>query len=220
MRGIKKSALYTLLHVKDEDDRFYAKRLCLDHVVMRRVLHVKWELFDQRMFIERVLMYFLLVTSMTISSTLDIRDEEAATAITIFSVVNWVVVNTCLILGWLGAQALRPSFLWRMARYFVDGRLSLYNGLVHVSDAEKRKANAVAALVVCIPFSWYLVDNVTGGWYDSAAAPTAQSPGPIATNDQYGGTSNGFKANGRTCASTDECVALTSYYSQCLRKIN
>ncbi|OQR98867.1 ankyrin repeat-containing protein [Achlya hypogyna] len=165
-RGIKKSALYTLLHVKDEDDRFHAKRLCLDHVVMRRVLHVKWELFGQRMFIERVLMYFLLVTSMTISSTLDIRDEEAATTITIFSVVNWAVVNTCLILGWLGAQALRPSVL-----YFVDGRLSPYDGLVHVSDAEKRKAKwiilgltAAAALAVCIPFSWYLVDNVTGGW--------------------------------------------------------
>ncbi|EQC28849.1 hypothetical protein SDRG_13361 [Saprolegnia diclina VS20] len=170
-RGVKKSPLYTLLHLPS-DEAYEAQRICLDHLVMRRVLDLKWELFGQRMFIERVLMYGLFVTTMTISASLDDSNRKQPDVILSFSAVNWAVVVLFLVCGWLGAQALRPSMLWRLARYFVDGRCTAYDGLVQVTASDKRKAKwLILALTVsiaiagCVPACWLLLSINLDDWF-------------------------------------------------------
>ncbi|OQR85892.1 hypothetical protein ACHHYP_20531 [Achlya hypogyna] len=100
--------------------------------------------------------------------------------------------------------------------------------LLTTVDAEQAlRGNVNSQCTQCGGFGWLCPTTCAAGTvctyissFVSACQPPPPSPGTIATNDQCGGTSNGFKANGRTCASTDECVALTSYYAQCLRKFN
>ncbi|OQR90490.1 hypothetical protein ACHHYP_05475 [Achlya hypogyna] len=116
------SALHAVLNVEtdDPDQSFDAKRDCLEHIVMRRLLEIKWELFGQRKYIEQLLMNLLLLLTMTTSSILFHDETPPVVAFYLgIAAVTFVVVSLAIV------QALRPEVLWRLARFTYDGRLSM-----------------------------------------------------------------------------------------------
>ncbi|KDO17094.1 hypothetical protein SPRG_17493 [Saprolegnia parasitica CBS 223.65] len=75
---IQQSALYSILNLEGDDEAEQGvKQHCLQHVVMRRVLQLKWEFFAQRMYIEQFLMYILLLASSVLSGCLYQLDDAA-----------------------------------------------------------------------------------------------------------------------------------------------
>ncbi|KDO19732.1 hypothetical protein SPRG_15062 [Saprolegnia parasitica CBS 223.65] len=87
--SVEKSALYSILTLESEDDAQNAvKAHCLQHIIMRRVLQLKWEFFAQRMYIEQCLVYILLLASSVISGCIYQLDEDPNTT-NIFSLTFW-----------------------------------------------------------------------------------------------------------------------------------
>ncbi|OQR91536.1 ankyrin repeat protein [Achlya hypogyna] len=78
--AVEKSALYSILNLEADDDAQNAvKAHCLQHLIIRRVLQLKWEFFAQRMYIEQCLMYMLLLASSVISGCIYQLDEDPNT---------------------------------------------------------------------------------------------------------------------------------------------
>ncbi|EQC27162.1 hypothetical protein SDRG_15064 [Saprolegnia diclina VS20] len=107
----RSSALYTVLNLnlKDPDEMFAAQKACLEHVVFRRLLEIKWELFGRRMYVERLLMHILLLVTMTISSILfgDVPPSSTSFGIGLTTALLAVV-------GLVAAQGLRPRRFARL----------------------------------------------------------------------------------------------------------
>ncbi|OQS03944.1 hypothetical protein THRCLA_03771 [Thraustotheca clavata] len=124
---VKGSALYSILNMKtdDEDLIFEAKKECLEHVVIRRIMEIKWELFGQRKYIESLLVYVLLLSTMTISSIL-FKDKVAQTKKNTldFAVVFGTIVMIFTLTSFIVVQCLRPRILWHLARYGYDGSIA------------------------------------------------------------------------------------------------
>ncbi|OQR81260.1 ankyrin 2,3/unc44 [Achlya hypogyna] len=122
-KEVKKSALNAILHLRTANPELLveAKTECLEHVVMVRLLQIKWELFGERKYIEQLLMNLLLLITMTTSSLM--FDESSVAANTIPMVLGtFVFVNT--IVGYGAVQCLRPVMLWRLARFCYEGNIA------------------------------------------------------------------------------------------------
>ncbi|KAF0685182.1 Aste57867_22884 [Aphanomyces stellatus] len=111
--------LDAILNLKTDDPEFIleARKQCLEHVVTRRLMEIKWELFGQRKYLEQLLMNILLLVATTISSIVfdDILNISSGpliigVAVAVFTVVGYILV-----------QLLRPKILWSLARYGHDG---------------------------------------------------------------------------------------------------
>ncbi|ETV98939.1 hypothetical protein, variant [Aphanomyces invadans] len=122
VNNVHTSALYSILRLDspNSDYMFRAKKL-LEHVVMQRVLHLKWEFFAQRMFIEQLLIYIVLIASMTISVTL--HGSSPTNELVPMEVAVWLTVIVFACLGFSVAQMLHPKPLWRFARCLYDGQV-------------------------------------------------------------------------------------------------
>ncbi|KAH9112912.1 hypothetical protein LEN26_000010 [Aphanomyces euteiches] len=172
-KGIRKSALYTILKVSDNS--FVTKKLCLDHIVIRRILQIKWELFGKRMYIEKILMYLLLLTCITVSATTsknDLVKPTAMNSVFLFSILNFAIVCIFLVFGWLAAQMLRPKPLWCFTRYLVDGKVTSFDAGVSVTASNRSRAQwyiligaIVLSILACIPAVWFLYIYATNEWY-------------------------------------------------------
>ncbi|KDO31145.1 hypothetical protein SPRG_04283 [Saprolegnia parasitica CBS 223.65] len=108
----RSSALHTILNLnlKDPDETFAAQKACLEHVVFRRLLEIKWELFGRRMYVERLLMHLLLLVTMTISSILFGDAPSSSTSYGLGLTAALLVA-----LGFIAAQGLRPRQFARLA---------------------------------------------------------------------------------------------------------
>ncbi|OQR80565.1 ATP-binding Cassette (ABC) Superfamily, partial [Thraustotheca clavata] len=91
--SIQQSALYSILNLEADDEAEEAvKQHCLQHVLMRRVLQLKWEFFAQRMYIEQFLMYVLLLASCVLSGCLyQLDDAQTATPPPVFTDISNVI---------------------------------------------------------------------------------------------------------------------------------
>ncbi|OQR87217.1 ankyrin 2,3/unc44 [Achlya hypogyna] len=150
---VRSSALYAVLNMKtdDEDLIYEAKTECLEHVVMRRVIQIKWELFAQRKYLENLLVYGLLLVSMTISSILFDKAIVPATVEIVnptgFATVVGVTSVVLTLTGFAMLQWLRPQALWRLARFGYDGSLS-FDPTLKIDDLASYKVAAKKRLVI------------------------------------------------------------------------
>ncbi|OQR97032.1 ankyrin repeat protein [Thraustotheca clavata] len=123
---VRGSALHSVLNMKtdDEDLIYEAKIECLEHVVMRRIMEIKWELFAQRKYLENLLVYGLLLSTMTISSILfddnTIPNRKKGNPLD-FAIVFGIVAIVFTLTSYIVVQCLRPRFFWRLARFGYDG---------------------------------------------------------------------------------------------------
>ncbi|KDO20756.1 hypothetical protein SPRG_13338 [Saprolegnia parasitica CBS 223.65] len=141
-KHVSASALHALLHMETDDPDliFEAKTKCFEHVTIRRILEIKWELFGQRKFLEMLFMYLVLLVSMTISAVLFHDDDTRLDAASV-EVLLGVLVVSLAIVGCIAVQALRPQTLWRLARYRYDGSLA-FDPELDIPDLWRHKASA------------------------------------------------------------------------------
>ncbi|KAF0685181.1 Aste57867_22883 [Aphanomyces stellatus] len=118
-KSASSSVLNYILHsgLSDPEMIFEVKQKCLEHIVMRRVLQIKWELFGQRKYIEQLLMNILLLVTVTISSIVFDEKFTIRSIPLILGVTSVVFTIVSIVL----LQGLRPKLLWRLARYLHDG---------------------------------------------------------------------------------------------------
>ncbi|OQR96891.1 hypothetical protein THRCLA_21976, partial [Thraustotheca clavata] len=125
---IQNSSLYTLVNYSsDNAERIYQAKKLLEHVVMQRILALKWEFFAQRLFIEELLMHIVMVISMTISVTIDPTPSTTnSTAVLSADILTtemtmWVIMMVFVANGLMGVQALKPNTLWSLAKGLEHG---------------------------------------------------------------------------------------------------
>ncbi|EQC25947.1 hypothetical protein SDRG_16204 [Saprolegnia diclina VS20] len=145
------SALHAILHLQSVNPELLleAKTECLEHIVMVRMLQIKWELFAERKYIEQLLMNVLLLITMTTSALL--FDESSIAANTGPMLLGtFVFVNT--IVGYLVVQGLRPPYLYRLARMCYDGRFSLdlSVSIPHLAKYKMKAKWLLASASVCL----------------------------------------------------------------------
>ncbi|KAG9413454.1 hypothetical protein AC1031_012672 [Aphanomyces cochlioides] len=123
------SALYHALNPQNIEMQARMNKSILLHLVMRRILELKWELFGQRIYLEQFFLYVLLATSMTIStmSIFGTSDSGKTKGLGKLLLVNWVLVLATAVSGCIMIQFLRPAWLWSIARYCFDGQWSAYD---------------------------------------------------------------------------------------------
>ncbi|OQS03828.1 hypothetical protein THRCLA_03879 [Thraustotheca clavata] len=155
---VRESALYSVLNMKTDNEDLInqAKTECLEHVVIRRIMEIKWELFAQRKYIESLLIYILLLSSMSISSILfdkKIFDKTGLNEATLEKVIDQQksTMDFCVIYGtivmvfaatsYILVQGLRPRNLWRLARIFYD-RSYDFNPKIKIPDLQIHKHTA------------------------------------------------------------------------------
>ncbi|KDO31105.1 hypothetical protein SPRG_04244 [Saprolegnia parasitica CBS 223.65] len=145
------SALHAILHLQSVNPELLleAKTECLEHIVMVRMLQIKWELFAERKYIEQLLMNVLLLITMTTSALL--FDESSIAANTGPMLLGtFVFVNT--IVGYLVVQGLRPPYLYRLARMCYDGRfaLDLSVSIPHLAKYKMKAKWLLASASICL----------------------------------------------------------------------
>ncbi|EQC26269.1 hypothetical protein SDRG_15856 [Saprolegnia diclina VS20] len=136
------SALHALLNMETDDPDliFEAKSKCFEHVTIRRILEIKWELFGQRKFLEMLFMYLVLLVSMTVSAVLFHEDDTRLHATSVEVLLGALVVSLAVV-GCVAVQALRPQTLWRLSRYHYDGSLE-FDPELDIPDLGRHKAAA------------------------------------------------------------------------------
>ncbi|CAK4953561.1 unnamed protein product [Aphanomyces euteiches] len=138
------SALYHALNPQNIEMQARINKSILSHLVMRRILELKWELFGQRIYLEQFFLYVLLATSMTIStmSIFGTSDSGKTKGLGKLLLVNWVLALATAVSGSIMIQFLRPAWLWSIARYCFDGKWSAYDPTVSLPDLEVYKSRA------------------------------------------------------------------------------
>ncbi|EQC25136.1 hypothetical protein SDRG_16979 [Saprolegnia diclina VS20] len=166
----KSSVLHLLLELPSGSQ---AQKMCLEHVAITRLLQIKWELSGRRVYTEQLLLNTRLVLTSVMATLLspgtDFESVQVFAAVTLTSLV------LCGI-GYLGAQALRPQLLWRLARLFHDRSTARTFVVMPQLAAYKRRVYAgVLIAVVCLttaiaaPLVWQLGINGRD-WYPTLNA--------------------------------------------------
>ncbi|KDO31142.1 hypothetical protein SPRG_04280 [Saprolegnia parasitica CBS 223.65] len=126
-RTSKDSALHAVLHLdlSDADETFAARKTLLEHIVFRRLLEIKWELFGKRMYLQQLLMNLLLLITMTTASFLG-SDEAPSTTACLFGLSASLFVG----FGYWMLTRLEPEALWIDARYEYDHSYELDPSIV------------------------------------------------------------------------------------------
>ncbi|KAF0713230.1 Aste57867_4446 [Aphanomyces stellatus] len=129
-------ALNSILRLRTSDTEYIheARKHCLEHPVIHRLLSIKWELFGQRLYVEQSLMNTLLLVTTTISSI--VFDEVMA--ITSGPLLVGVVVVTFVFVGCIVSQFLRPRILWQLARILYDGRF-VFDPKIQIPNLANKK---------------------------------------------------------------------------------
>ncbi|CAK4676830.1 unnamed protein product [Aphanomyces euteiches] len=130
------SALYHALNPQNIEMQARINKSILSHLVMRRILELKRELFGQRIYLEQFFLYVLLATSMTIStmSIFGTSDSGKTKGLGKLLLVNWVLALATAVSGCIMIQFLRPAWLWSIARYCFDGKWSAYDPTVSLPE--------------------------------------------------------------------------------------
>ncbi|KAH9123274.1 hypothetical protein AeMF1_005690 [Aphanomyces euteiches] len=152
----KDSVLYAMLNLKDssgDEMQTEAKEECLDHVLMHRVLSIKWELFAQRKYSEQLFMNILLLVMMTVSSIIH-GDELAKKTPTVFDLTTIIGTFTFVfaIVGFATVQLLYPRTLWRLARFMHEGSLKFdpYYFIPHLKLHKQRAKRRLAFIALVL----------------------------------------------------------------------
>ncbi|OQR87107.1 hypothetical protein ACHHYP_09541 [Achlya hypogyna] len=150
------SALYSIVQFPEVVKADGAKAL-LEHVVMKRVLELKWEFFAQRMFVEQLLWYMVLLTSMTVSVTLQPSATAtlAADARAAFDLQLrvWAAVVLFSVTGLVTVQLTQPTPLLRLATTLQA--LSAPGHLDDVGVAKKRVKHLLVVATVMLAGAAY-----------------------------------------------------------------
>ncbi|EQC33891.1 hypothetical protein SDRG_08572 [Saprolegnia diclina VS20] len=134
----KASALYAVLNVDAKEETFATKKALLEHIVFRRLLAIKWELFGKRMYLQQLLMNVLLLFTMTTSSFIG---DSPSTAACVVGISAWLfVLSAFLVIG-----QLEPSVFWGWARYQYDKSRVLDPDVV-IPDLRSKKEAATSLL--------------------------------------------------------------------------
>ncbi|OQR85690.1 hypothetical protein ACHHYP_11541 [Achlya hypogyna] len=156
-RNVKSSALYAILNSNVLPAQDETKYVCLQHVVMQRILDIKWELFAERMYLFQLLIFGLMMTAMTMvvassyAITVAIADEEAGmevessstTGITIQLMFHlWSITCIYCLCAKTQLGSLQPEYLWRLARWMHDGVWAPFDRNVHVPSLTMFKSRA------------------------------------------------------------------------------
>ncbi|KAF0713135.1 Aste57867_4499 [Aphanomyces stellatus] len=145
----RNSVLYGILNLKGDDDELQTKanEECLDHVVMSRIMAIKWELFGQQKYLEQLVMNILLLFSLTISSLMAGHPPSGIT----FPMILGVFSTVLAVVGFLTVQFLQPKMLWRLARFMYEGSMvfSPYLYIPHLKQ-HKQKAKTRLAQIALI----------------------------------------------------------------------
>ncbi|KAH9069303.1 hypothetical protein Ae201684P_004989 [Aphanomyces euteiches] len=147
---VETSVLHSIIELKTDDPDFImeARKKCLEHVVMRRVMQIKWEIFGQRKYIEQLMMNMLLFVTSTVSSITFDGDELKVSSGAVILGISAVVFT---VLSFIFVQFLRPQSLWRIARYLHDGSFTLDPHL-EIPDLAVKKGRAKVLLVQIVLF--------------------------------------------------------------------
>ncbi|KAG9404667.1 hypothetical protein AC1031_004872 [Aphanomyces cochlioides] len=145
---VKTSALNSTLNLKSDDEDYImeARKECLEHVVMRRVMEIKWELFGQRKYLEQFMMNMLLLVTSTISSIM--FDGDPMTSVSSGFLISGIAAIVLTIVGCIFVQFLRPQLLWRISRLIYDGKLTNVPQL-EIPNLPEKKRHA-RMLLICL----------------------------------------------------------------------
>ncbi|KAH9108664.1 hypothetical protein AeMF1_016180 [Aphanomyces euteiches] len=145
---VKTSALNSTLNLKSDDEDYImeARKECLEHVVMRRVMEIKWELFGRRKYIEQFMMNMLLLVTSTISSIM--LDGDPMTSVSSGFLISGIAAVVLTIVGCIIVQFLRPQLLWRISRYIYDRKLTNEPQL-EIPNLREKKRLAIM-LLICL----------------------------------------------------------------------
>ncbi|KDO22255.1 hypothetical protein SPRG_12093 [Saprolegnia parasitica CBS 223.65] len=185
-KNVKSSALYAILNSNILPAQDEAKYVCLQHVVMQRILDIKWELFAERMYYFQLLIFGLMMTAMTmvIASSYaiavyiekeqldEIVDEDSATGITIRLMFHlWSVICIYCLVAKAQLRGLTPEYLYRLARWQHDGVWAPFDRNVTIPSLSLHKSYAkwylfkrsiVVTLLVATPWCAYIGFGFTG----------------------------------------------------------
>ncbi|OQR94950.1 hypothetical protein ACHHYP_00794 [Achlya hypogyna] len=138
--NVKSSALYSILNDSIIGDT--TKHDCLQHVVLQRMLDIKWELFGARKYFQQLLLYIVMLMSMTIlvSSGYSIdkvmilydkdfedwTDEDSEMAESSLRIqpqfVVWLFTCIFTLFGFVHLRHLKPEMFTKLTRWMYDGR--------------------------------------------------------------------------------------------------
>ncbi|OQR87074.1 hypothetical protein ACHHYP_09567 [Achlya hypogyna] len=170
------SPLHALLNMNtdDPDLLFEAKTKCFEHVVMRRVLEIKWELFGMRKYFEMLLMNVLLLVAMTISAVLFHAGDTPPPPMTAtsFPLLVGVLTFAFVAVGYAGVQALRPRVLWRLARFQYDGS-SVFDPSLVIPNLERYKTTAKRRIKVAVLLGTFVLAAAVVGVLQVTSATAA-----------------------------------------------
>ncbi|KAF0716859.1 Aste57867_2624 [Aphanomyces stellatus] len=139
----RSSALYHLLHPQNPDMQHRINKSILSHLAMRRVLELKWELFGQRFYVEQLLLYLLLVTSMSLSVlTNGMTDKQGHGDMPELLLTLWVVVVSFVTAGSIVVHFLHPEWLWSFARGLHDWRWTSFDPTLVIPNLDQLKYRA------------------------------------------------------------------------------
>ncbi|KAF0715796.1 Aste57867_3165 [Aphanomyces stellatus] len=153
-KHVKTSALYSILHPMQHENQDRINKTILSHLVMRRVLELKWEFFAQRIYIEQVLMYIMLAFSMTTSAgllatPLQHRVDKVGVDMIDVCAFLWIVLVSLAVVGRSVIQFLRPHRLWSCAKYLHDGSWTAFSPDMSLPHLPKLKRRA-KKLLFCV----------------------------------------------------------------------
>ncbi|KAG9404669.1 hypothetical protein AC1031_004874 [Aphanomyces cochlioides] len=158
---VETSVLNSILNLKSDDPDFVmeARKECLEHVVMRRVMEIKRELFGQRKYLEQLIMNMLLLVTSTISSIsfdekLNYGDESSNLPRELLTIGLAAVLFA--LLGFIFVQLLRPRYLWQISRYLYDGNYA-FDPQLELPNLPVKKQRAKMLIVYAISLSTLVV---------------------------------------------------------------
>ncbi|KDO17912.1 hypothetical protein SPRG_16683 [Saprolegnia parasitica CBS 223.65] len=142
---LRSTPLYHILEGPLTGSREEAKAL-LEHAVMRAVIQMKWEAFGMRMYLEQLLVYGVLLLSMTLSvATSYARRPTDAFPV---QVLVWAVTLLSLLLSLLACRVFsyRRKELWCLV---TSSLCAVIGGVLYANDAAIEAFFDYATFVSC-----------------------------------------------------------------------
>ncbi|EQC25166.1 hypothetical protein SDRG_16957 [Saprolegnia diclina VS20] len=185
-KNVKSSALYAILNSNILPAQDEAKYVCLQHVVMQRILDIKWELFAERMYYFQLLIFGLMMTAMTmvIASSYaiavyiekeqldEVVDEDSTTGVTIRLMFHlWSLVCIYCLVAKAQLRGLTPEYLYRLARWQHDGVWAPFDRNITIPSLSLHKSYAkwylfklsiVVTVLFATPWCAYIGFGFTG----------------------------------------------------------
>ncbi|OQS03987.1 hypothetical protein THRCLA_03735 [Thraustotheca clavata] len=109
-KTIQDSPLYLIVHAKPKTESNIEPKRLLAHYVMEKVVHMKWENFAKRMYLQQLVLHCLLV--MTMSLSVSMSREAASNAQYQFpdQLMIWLIVGSALGIVFVLLYGYKPSY--------------------------------------------------------------------------------------------------------------